>query len=182
MSRIGKKPVPIPSGVEINISGNHVSIKGPKGTLKQDMPPQVKISKEKDQLVCSIAENPEREVRCLFGLTRSLLNNMVVGVTQGYVRELEIVGVGYKAKQDSPNKVTFTVGYSHAVVFESPAEVGLKVEGTGQKVTVTGINKQMVGQVAADIRSIKPPEPYKGTGIRYAGENIKMKEGKKLAA
>lgn len=182
MSRIGRLPIPIPSGVEVNISGNHISVKGPKGTLKYDIPAQIHIKKEKDHLVCDMGDSKERQTRCLFGLARSLVNNMVIGVTKGYTRELEIVGTGYKAKQDAPNKITVTVGYSHPVVVESPADVSLKVEGNGQRIIVHGINKQVVGQIATDLRGIKPPEPYKGTGIRFVGEKIKMKEGKKLAA
>lgn len=182
MSRIGKKPITIPKGVEINISNGHdVMIKGPKGSFKHTFPAEVQIAKEGDHLQCSIGEAKEKRIRALYGLVRALVQNMVIGVSQGYTRELEVVGVGYKAKQDAPNKVTFTVGYAHQVTFESPQGVSLKVEGTN-KVIVSGIDKQAVGQCAAEIRGIKPPEPYKGTGIKYANEVIKIKEGKKLAA
>ncbi len=190
MSRIGKKPIPVPSGVEVNISGHSVSIKGPKGTLRREFPPEVKITKDKDHLQCSIPENSEKPVRAKYGLVRSLLANMVQGVTKGYTRELEVVGLGYKVKAEGA-KVTFNIGYSHPVTFEPPKDVTLKVEpGVKQpggldvaaRVIVTGIDKEKVGQVAADIRGIKPPCHYKGTGIRYAGEQVRIKEGKKLAA
>ncbi|RCK78493.1 MAG: LSU ribosomal protein L6p (L9e) [Candidatus Ozemobacter sibiricus] len=190
MSRIGKKPITIPTGVEVTITGHSVAIKGPKGTLRREFPAEVKIAKEKDHLVCSIPPESDKAVRAKFGLVRSLLNNMVIGVTKGFTRELEVVGLGYKVKAEGP-KVTFNIGYSHPVVFEPPKEVSLKVEpGAKQpggldvaaRVIVTGIDKQMVGQVAADIRAIKPPCHYKGTGIRYAGEQVRIKEGKKLAA
>jgi len=181
MSRIGRQPVSVPAGVEVNITGHTISMKGPKGTLRREMPPEVKIIREKDRLICSIPDNSEKTVRCKFGLVRSLLHNMVVGVHQGYTRDLEIVGLGYKAKQESVHKIVFNIGYSHPVVFESPKEVTMKVEGNN-KISVAGVDKEAVGQVAADIRGIKPPEHYKGTGIRYAGEQIRIKEGKKLAA
>jgi large subunit ribosomal protein L6 len=159
-------------------------IKGPKGSFKHTFPAEVKIAKEGDHVQCSIGEAKEKRVRALFGLVRAMVQNMVVGVSQGYTRELEVVGIGYKAKQDAPNKVTFTVGYAHQVTYESPQGVSLKVETAPNKilVVVSGIDKQAVGQVAAEIRGIKPPEPYKGTGIKYANEVIKIKEGKKLAA
>ncbi len=190
MSRIGKKPITIPTGVEITIAGSSVTIKGPKGTLRREFPPEVQITKQKDHLVCSIPPESGKDVRAKFGLVRSLLNNMVTGVTKGFTRELEVVGLGYKVKAEG-TKVTFNIGYSHPVVFEPPKEVTLKVEpGVKQpggldvaaRVVVTGIDKQAVGQVAADIRAIKPPCHYKGTGIRYAGEKVRIKEGKKLAA
>ncbi|MFZ2958967.1 MAG: 50S ribosomal protein L6 [Candidatus Ozemobacteraceae bacterium] len=180
MSRIGRKPISIPKGVEINISGHLVSVKGPLGSQKGEMAPEVKIIRDGDHLTCDIGDSKEKRVRSLFGLVRSLVSNMVTGVSKGWHRELEIVGVGYKAKQEG-TKVVFNVGYSHVVTFDPPKGVTLKVEGTN-KVVVSGMDKQAVGQVAADIRMIKPPEHYKGTGIRYAGEKVRIKEGKKLAA
>lgn len=181
MSRIGKKPVLIPSGVEVTISGSTFSAKGPKGQLTRDMPAEVKITRENDAIVCAIPENSPKTVRSKFGLVRSLVNNMVTGVNTGYSKGLEIIGVGYKAQSQAPNKVQFNVGYSHPVVYEAPAEIVLKVEGN--KVFVTGIDKEVVGQTAAEIRKIRPPKNYKdGAGIRYVGEKVRIKVGKKLAA
>ena len=180
MSRIGKKHIPIPKGVEVNISGGQITVKGPKGTLKQALRPEIKVVREGDHLVCATAGDPhEKLTRSLWGLTRSLLANMVHGVSQGFTRELEVQGVGYKVKLEG-KKIVFNIGYSHPATFEAPADITLKVEGL--KVTVAGASKQLVGQVAADIRKIKPPEHYKGTGIRYVGEKVRIKEGKKLAA
>ncbi|HOT28630.1 MAG TPA: 50S ribosomal protein L6 [Candidatus Ozemobacteraceae bacterium] len=181
MSRIGKKPVIIPQGVDVTINGHVVTVKGKLGTLKRELCPEVAIAKEKDHLICSIPENSEKAVRAKFGLVRSLLQNMVTGCHTGFNKELEIVGVGYKAKSEGAHKVTLNVGYSHSVDFESPKEVTLKVEGQN-KIVVSGPDKEIVGQVAADIRNIRPPEHYKGTGIKYAGEVVRIKEGKKLAA
>ncbi|MBF0500114.1 MAG: 50S ribosomal protein L6 [Candidatus Riflebacteria bacterium] len=180
MSRIGRKPIIVPKGVDVNVNGHVVSVKGPQGTMKYEMAPEVKLTRSGDHLTCDIGDSTEKRVRSLFGLVRSLVANMVTGVSQGWHRQLEIVGIGYKAKQEGA-KVVFNVGYSHSVTFEAPKGVALKVEGTN-KVVVSGIDKQAVGQVAADIRAIKPPEHYKGTGIRYAGEKVRIKEGKKLAA
>ncbi|MBF0409877.1 MAG: 50S ribosomal protein L6 [Candidatus Riflebacteria bacterium] len=180
MSRIGKKPIIIPKGVEFNISGSHISVKGPKGQLKRDFPSEVKITREGEVVKCSIPENSEKHVRGLFGLVRSLVANMVTGVSEGYTKVLEIVGVGYKGKMEG-NKIVLSIGYSHPVVLDAPKDITLKLEGTN-KVAVSGIDKELVGQTAAVIRRIKPPEHYKGTGIRYAGENVRIKEGKKLAA
>ncbi len=191
MSRIGKKPILIPQGVEVSITGHTVSLKGPKGSLKRSFCPEVKITKEKDRLQCAIPENSVKEVRSKFGLVRSLLANMVAGVFKGFSRSLEIVGVGYKVRAEG-SKLIFNIGYSHPATFDIPKEVTCKIEPGGvktatghdvvAKVLVTGIDKEAVGQVAADIRGIKPPEHYKGTGIRYAGEKVRIKEGKKLAA
>ncbi|MBF0546438.1 MAG: 50S ribosomal protein L6 [Candidatus Riflebacteria bacterium] len=180
MSRIGKKPIVVPKGVEVSINGPLVSVKGPKGALKREFPTSVKITREGDVLKCSIPENSEKEIRGYFGLVRSLVANMVTGVSTGFTRELEIVGIGYKAKQEG-TKVVMNIGYSHPVVFEPPKEITLKVEGVN-KILVSGIDKEMVGQIAANIRGVKPPEHYKGTGIRYSGEKVRIKEGKKLAA
>ena len=181
MSRIGKKPVPILSGVLVTINGHSVSMKGAKGSIARDFTPDVKIARENDLLICTVPENSSKVVRSKFGLVRSLLANMMTGVTRGYTRQLEIVGLGYKAKVDGP-KVVFTVVYSHSVAFESPKGVSVKIEGVN-KIVVSGIDKEKVGQVAADIRAIKPPEHYNaGKGIRYVGEKVRIKEGKKLAA
>lgn len=189
MSRIGRKPIQIPKGVEVNINTNVVTIKGPKGTLTKEFSPLVKISKQQQQIICSIDEKASRQAKALYGLTRSLINNMVIGVTNGFTKELDVIGLGYKVKSEG-NKIIFNVGYSHPVVFEPPKDVVVKVE-PGQKaggleivakVVVSGIDKELVGQVAANIRAIKPPCVYKGTGIRYSGEKVIMKEGKKVAA
>ena len=179
MSRIGKLPIAIPAGVEVNISGNVVSVKGPQGSLRREMPAEVKITRDKDHLICSIPETREKRVKSLFGLVRSLVANMVIGCHKGFTRELEVVGIAFKVKQEGP-KVVFNMGYSHPVTFDPPKDIKVKVEGV--KIVVTGADKAAVGQAAAEIRGIKPPEPYKGTGIRYSGEKIKIKEGKKLAA
>jgi large subunit ribosomal protein L6 len=182
MSRIGKKPIDIPKGVEVNIAGTAISVKGPKGSLHRDMPSGVTINREANHLQCSIPEGTtDKALRARFGLVRSLLANMVTGVATGFSRELEIVGVGYKAKNDNPNQVTINIGYSHPVVYQSPKDITLKVEG--QKILVSGADKEMVGQVAAEIRKIRKPMNYKlGAGIRYTGERVRIKVGKKLAA
>lgn len=181
MSRIGKKPVFIPKGVEVNVNGTVVSVKGPKGQLRREMPAGVSINREEDKIVCSIPENSIKPIRAKFGLVRSLINNMVIGVSEGYSKGLQIVGVGYKAKNEGPNKVTINVGYSHPVIYESPKDVTLKVDGN--KLFVSGPDKESVGQVAAEIRKIRPPKHYKdGAGIRYIDEQVRIKVGKKLAA
>ncbi len=192
MSRIGKKPIAIPAGVEANIKDHVITVKGPKGTLKQAIPTEVTVTKEKGLIQCSITEVKEKRVRSLFGLTRSLIANMISGVTNGFSRELYVVGIGYKVKQEG-TKVVFNIGYSHPIAFEAPKEVALKIDAGGKivvpgldnvvaSILVTGPDKRIVGQVAADIRSLKPAEHYKGTGIRYVGEKVRIKEGKKLAA
>lgn len=181
MSRIGKKPVIIPKGVEVNLNGSVVSVKGPKGHMSKDMPAEVKVTRENDHIICSVPEDSSKVVRAKFGLVRSLINNMVTGVHTGYTKGLEIIGVGYKAQNQAPNKVLFNIGYSHPVVYEAPAEITLKVEGN--KVFVTGIDKEVVGQTASEIRKIRVPRHYKdGAGIRYLGEVVRIKVGKKLAA
>jgi len=167
--------------VEININGSVVSVKGPKGQLRREMPEGVNINREEDKIVCSIPEKSSKPIRSKFGLVRSLINNMVIGVSDGFSKGLQIVGVGYKAKNESPNKVTINVGYSHPVVYESPKDVELKVDGN--KLFVSGPDKESVGQVAAEIRKIRPPKHYKdGAGIRYIDEKVVIKVGKKLAA
>lgn len=181
MSRIGKKPVTIPKGVEVKITGSKISVKGPKGQMTREMPAQVKMISENDHIVCSIPEDSPKTVRSLFGLVRSLVNNMVIGVDAGYTKGLEIIGVGYKAQSQAPNKIQINVGYSHPVIYEAPADITLKIEGN--KVFVTGIDKEVVGQTASEIRKVRPPKHYKdGAGIRYVGEKVRIKVGKKLAA
>lgn len=181
MSRIGKKPITVPKGVEVKINGVSISVKGPKGTISKEMPVGVDFAQDEDKIVCTIPENSSKPIRSKFGLVRSLINNMVVGANEGFTKGLEIIGVGYKALSQAPNRIQLNVGYSHPVVYEAPSEITLKIEGN--KVFVAGIDKEVVGQTAAEIRKIRPPKHYKdGAGIRYLGENVRIKVGKKLAA
>jgi len=176
MSRIGIKPIPVPNGVTVDIgSGNAVKVKGPKGQLDQNLTPRLQLIQE-DGVVRVVRENDDRELKALHGLTRSLLNNMVVGVTDGYTKTLEIQGVGYRAALQGKNLV-LNVGYSHPVTMVPPEGITYQVEGNN-RVMVSGINKQVVGEEAARIRGTRPPEPYKGKGIRYAGEFVRRKAGK----
>ncbi len=175
MSRVGNLPVPIPAGVEVSVKDNVVTVKGPKGELQQSYDPLITVKVEGDEVVVTRA-NDERQARSLHGLTRSLINNMTIGVTEGYSKTLELVGVGYRASLKG-NKLELSVGYSHPVYVEAPE--GIKLDCPDQThITVSGINKQLVGQVAADIRKWRKPEPYKGKGIRYEGEHVRHKEGK----
>ncbi|MCZ7527563.1 MAG: 50S ribosomal protein L6 [Acidimicrobiia bacterium] len=176
MSRIGKQPIPLPSGVEVTIDGRRIVVKGPKGALEHEAPAAITVAREGEQLVVTRPDD-EREHRALHGLTRSLVHNMVVGVSDGFSRELEIVGVGYRASAQAPDRIELQVGYSHPVAFEAPEGVTLEVPAP-TRITVRGIDKQAVGQVAANIRRIRKPEPYKGKGIRYAGERVLRKAGK----
>ncbi len=176
MSRVGKEPIPIPSGVEVTIDGGHVAVKGPKGQLERETPSQIVITRSGDELVVTRPDD-ERENRALHGLVRSLVNNMVVGVSDGFTRELEIVGVGYRATSQGPDRLELQVGFSHPVRVEAPEGITFTVPQP-TRVTVSGCDKQLVGQVAADIRKIRKPEPYKGKGIRYAGERVVRKAGK----
>ena len=176
MSRVGKEPIPIPSGVEVSLEGRRVVVKGPIGTLEHTAPEAITITREDDQLVVTRPDD-ERENRALHGLTRSLVHNMVVGVSQGFSRELEIVGVGYRAQAQGPSKLELQVGFSHPVRFEAPEGVTFEVPQP-TRIVVRGADKQQVGQVAADVRKSRPPEPYKGKGIRYADERVQRKAGK----
>jgi large subunit ribosomal protein L6 len=176
MSRIGKKPIPIPSGVEVTIDGSHVVVKGPKGTLEHDAPPTITVGRDGDELVVTRPDD-ERSNRALHGLTRSLVNNMVVGVSEGYSRDLEIVGVGYRAQAQGPSKLELQIGFSHSVAVDAPDGITFEVP-LPTRITVRGVDKQLVGQVAADIRKIRKPEPYKGKGIRYVDERVLRKAGK----
>ncbi|MGI8963490.1 MAG: 50S ribosomal protein L6 [Thermomicrobiales bacterium] len=176
MSRIGVKPIPVPKGVDVQIgAGNSVKVKGPKGELSQVLTTKVSIVQD-DGVLRVERPNDQRESKALHGLTRSLINNMVVGVTDGYTKNLEILGVGYRAALDGKNLV-LNVGYSHQVRMVAPDGVTYAVEGNN-RVAVSGINKQVVGEEAARIRGVRPPEPYKGKGIRYAGEVVRRKAGK----
>ncbi|WP_085830589.1 50S ribosomal protein L6 [Collinsella vaginalis] len=175
MSRIGKKPVQIPAGVEVAVDGNKVIVKGPKGTLEQDFYEKLTVSVEGSELVVTRPDD-ERETRARHGLTRALIHNMVVGVSEGYVKGLELAGVGYRVQQKGRD-LEFSLGYSHPVIVEQPEGITFEVPDNTH-VNVKGINKQQVGQVAAEIRAKRPPEPYKGKGIHYVGEHIRRKLGK----
>jgi len=176
MSRIGKMPIPVPNGVDVTIDGRHVTVKGPRGTLEHDAPETITVSREGDELIVT-RPNDERENRALHGLTRSLVANMVTGVSDGFVRELEIVGVGYRAAASGPQRLEIQVGYSHPVQIDAPEGIEFETPAP-TRITVRGFDKQLVGQVAADIRKIRKPEPYKGKGIRYADERVLRKAGK----
>jgi len=176
MSRVGKEPIPVPSGVDVSIDGGHVTVKGPKGTLEHDAPPSITVKRDGDSVVVARPDD-ERANRALHGLTRSLVANMVQGVAEGYVRELEIVGVGYRATAQGPSKLELQLGFSHPVHFEAPEGITFEVPQP-TRISVRGCDKQLVGQVAANIRKIRKPEPYKGKGIRYADEHVRRKAGK----
>lgn len=175
MSRIGKKPIAIPSGVKIEVSGPEVTVTGPKGSLKQALVPGIKVEISENELSV-VAENESRKARSFQGLTRSLLANMIQGVSEGIKKVLEISGLGYKAELDGDTLV-LNLGYSHPVRFSLPEGISAAIE-KNTIVTLSGIDKQRVGQVAANIRAIRKPEPYKGKGIRYANEKIRRKAGK----
>ena len=175
MSRIGRLPISVPAGVEVSVDGSVVQVKGPKGELTHTVPAPITVVVE-DGTVQVSRPNDERESRALHGLTRTLISNMVQGVSEGFSKQLEIVGTGYRVQAKGAN-LEFALGYSHPVPFEAPDGITLSVEGAN-KVTVSGIDKQQVGQVAAKIRSLRLPDPYKGKGVRYAGEQIRRKAGK----
>jgi len=176
MSRIGRLPIPVPSGVDVAIDGQTVSVKGPKGSLSHTVAAPITVE-HTDGTVKVQRPNDARENRALHGLTRTLINNMVVGVTEGYEKKLEIVGVGYRVLSKGPTKLEFQLGYSHSIVFDAPEGITFTTDGP-TKLGVVGIDKQLVGEVAANIRKLRKPEPYKGKGVRYAGENIRRKVGK----
>ena len=176
MSRIGKQPITIPGGVDVSLDGQHVTVKGPKGTLEHDVPETITVSLDGDTLLVTRPDD-ERQNRALHGLTRSLVANMVTGVSDGFSRDLEIVGVGYRPTAAGPNRRELQVGYSHPVAVDAPAGVEFEVPAP-TRITVKGYDKQLVGQVAADIRKIRKPEPYKGKGIRYSDERVLRKAGK----
>ena len=176
MSRIGKAPLTVPSGVEVTVSSNSVTVKGPKGTLTRPLIGGITVRQEENTL---LVERPDdlRESRSLHGLTRALVNNMVVGVTDGFQKELEIIGVGYRAEAKGPSALRLNLGFSHPVDFPGPDGVTFEVPAQ-TRIIVKGIDKELVGQVAANIRSIRKPEPYKGKGVRYLDERILRKAGK----
>src|SRR4051794_22482997 len=176
MSRIGKQPITVPSGVEVTIDGPAVRVKGPKGQLEHNLVGDVVIERDGDALNVTRADD-SRSNRSLHGLQRTLIANMVIGVSDGFSKELEIVGVGYRAAAQGPNAIELSVGYSHTVKVDAPEGVTFEVPQP-TRIIIRGHDKQLVGQVAADIRKIRKPEPYKGKGIRYAGEHIRRKAGK----
>ncbi|GAB3777792.1 50S ribosomal protein L6 [Nocardioides ungokensis] len=176
MSRIGRMPVVVPSGVDVAIDGSLVTVKGPKGTLSHTVVSPITIEKNDDVLNVTRPDD-ERESRARHGLTRTLVNNMVVGVTEGYEKKLEIVGVGYRVLSKGPTQLEFQLGYSHPITFNAPEGITFTVDGP-TRLGVQGIDKQLVGEVAANIRKLRKPEPYKGKGVRYAGEQIRRKVGK----
>ena len=176
MSRIGKAPVNLPSGVEVSVAERTITVKGPKGTLSRELPGEIEVSVDGSVLTCT-RPNDERRNRAQHGLTRSLVNNMVLGVTEGFKKNLEIVGVGYRAEAQGPSALRLNLGFSHPVNVTAPEGITFEVPVPTQ-IVVNGIDKEVVGQVAANIRSIRKPEPYKGKGVRYAGERILRKAGK----
>ncbi|MGY6498593.1 MAG: 50S ribosomal protein L6 [Microcella sp.] len=175
MSRIGRMPIDIPGGVEVKIDGQAVTVKGPKGELSLTVASPIEVAIEDNQVVVTRPDD-ERDSRSLHGLTRTLIANQIIGVTQGYSKGLEVVGTGYRV-QAKGSSVEFALGFSHPVTVDPPAGITFTVEGNN-KLTVSGIDKQAVGEVAANIRKIRKPEPYKGKGIRYAGEVVRRKAGK----
>lgn len=176
MSRIGRLPITVPSGVEVTIDGQAVTVKGPKGTLQQRIAEPIFVERDADGSILVKRPNDERQSRSLHGLSRTLVNNMVIGVSQGYQKDLEIHGVGYRVQLKGTN-LEFALGYSHPVVIEPPQGIQFTVDGP-TRLSVKGIDKQMVGEMAARIRKLRRPDPYKGKGVRYAGENIRRKVGK----
>ncbi|WP_186754535.1 50S ribosomal protein L6 [Echinicola salinicaeni] len=183
MSRIGKKPINLPAGVTVDVAtGNVVTVKGPKGTLSQDVNPDIAVAVEDNQVVLTRPTESKRH-KSLHGLYRSLINNMVVGVSEGYKKELELVGVGYKAANQG-QVLELSLGYSHSIFFALPAEIKVSAEtpkGKNPLVTLEGIDKELIGQVAAKIKSLRKVEPYKGKGIRFVGEIVRRKAGKTAA-
>ncbi len=176
MSRIGKLPIAVPSGVDVAIDGSLVTVKGPKGTLSHTVADPITVESLEGVLEVKRPDD-ERRSKALHGLTRTLINNMVVGVTEGYEKKLEIVGVGYRVLSKGPTQLEFQLGYSHSITFNAPEGITFTVEGP-TKLGVQGIDKQLVGEVAANIRKLRKPEPYKGKGVRYAGEQVRRKVGK----
>jgi large subunit ribosomal protein L6 len=176
MSRVGKAPINVPLGVGVDVEGDHITVTGPKGTLERTIPGAIKVEDNGDTLTV-VRPNDERQNRALHGLVRSLVNNMVVGVTEGFRKELEIVGVGYRATARGQNAIELALGFSHPVNVTAPDGITFEVPSP-TRIVVSGIDKEKVGQVAADIRAWRKPEPYKGKGVRYAGEHVQRKAGK----
>lgn len=176
MSRVGKMPVEVPSGVEVKVTGTHVSVKGPKGQMEHTFPEVLGIALE-DGSVNVTRHSDDKFVRSMHGTARAVISNMVVGVSEGFFKELEIQGVGYRAELQGKNLI-LNVGFSHPVEFVPPEGISFEVEGRNDQIKVLGYDKQAVGQLAAEIRNVRPPEPYKGKGIRYKGEYVRRKAGK----
>jgi large subunit ribosomal protein L6 len=176
MSRIGRTPIPVPSGVEVTLAGKQVRVKGPRGTLERVLPGEITVRQDDSTLLVE-RPNDERNNRALHGLSRSLVNNMVVGVTEGFNKDLEIVGVGYRAAAKGAGSLELALGFSHPVFFDAPEGVTFELSSP-TRISVRGIDKELVGQTAANIRKIRKPEPYKGKGVRYAGERVIRKAGK----
>lgn len=176
MSRIGRSPIPVPAGVTVEVTDSHVKVSGPKGTLERTMPRDITLRQD-DSVLLVERPDDQRQHRALHGLTRSLINNMVVGVTEGFQRDLEIVGVGYRAAATTTTRLDLALGFSHPVSVDAPQGITFETPAP-TRITVRGIDKEIVGQVAANIRSIRKPEPYKGKGVRYAGEVVRRKAGK----
>jgi large subunit ribosomal protein L6 len=176
MSRIGRSPIAVPSSVTLTLAEGHVTVKGPQGTLERTLPEGITLRQEGDTLLVERPDD-ERDHRSLHGLTRSLVANMVQGVTEGYSKELEIVGVGYRAQPKGPGSLELALGFSHPVLFDAPEGITFDVPSP-TRIIVKGIDKEAVGQVAANLRKLRKPEPYKGKGVRYAGERVLRKAGK----
>jgi large subunit ribosomal protein L6 len=175
MSRIGKKPIALPQGVKFNVSGNVATIQGPKGKLETVIPAGIKVEQADGNIV---AKRESDSQAALHGLTRALLNNAVEGVTKGFTRELDIVGIGYRAEMKGKGTVVFSLGYSHPIEYPLPAGIDCAVDPKQTHLTLTGIDRQKIGQVAAEMRALRPPDPYKNKGVRYLGEKLKKKVGK----
>ncbi len=175
MSRIGRKPIPLPKGVAVKIEGSTVAVQGPKGKLNTQLPPGIRMEQQDGHLV-AIRDNDSQAA--LHGLARALVNNAVEGVTKGWTRELEIVGIGYRAELKGKGTVVFSLGYSHPIEYPLPSGIEVAIDPKQTKLTISGIDRQKVGQVAAEMRGLRPPDPYKNKGVRYAGERLKKKVGK----
>jgi len=179
MSRIGKLPIPVPSGVDVHVGNGVVQVKGPKGSILVHLMPGIDAEVEDGRIKLDRA-NEERQTRAFHGLSRALIANAATGVSEGWKKELDIIGIGYRAEKQAKS-VVFNLGYSHPIDFPIPEGIEIEVDGKANRIFVSGIDRQKVGQVAADIRSLRPPEPYKGKGIRYVGEYVKIKAGKQGA-
>jgi large subunit ribosomal protein L6 len=177
MSRIGKLPITVPSGVDVTIDGQTVTVKGPKGELSHSVAEPIRVAHDEDGTLAVTRPDDQRKSKELHGLSRTLVSNMVTGVTNGYEKKLEIVGVGYRVQAKGPTQLEFALGYSHSITVNAPDGITFTVE-TPTRFSVQGIDKQSVGEVAANIRKLRKPEPYKGKGVRYAGEQVRRKVGK----
>lgn len=175
MSRIGKKPIPLPQGVKFEVKGNTVVVQGPKGQVQTHLPEGIKLQQQDGHIQVT---RPDDQHAAVHGLARALVNNAVEGVTKGWNRELEVVGIGYRAELKGKNMVVFTLGYSHPIEYPLPSGITVAVDAKQTRLTVSGIDRQKVGQVAAEMRALRPPDPYKQKGVRYVGERLKKKVGK----